>query len=123
MEEVKTAEDLKTIEEYEANRQERGQQEEAAVKAALNALKLVVESNRAYLRYAQAQGWFKMTPEEEAATALHNALTTVNSRAIDFETSHAEKLAFEILQDVNAHTEARKVAEVLGLRLKPYEIE
>lgn len=61
--------------------------------------------------------------EEEAITATHNALTSIIGRALNFEIAQARKLAFEILQDVNDHAQARQVAKLLGLSLKPHELE
>ena len=122
-EEIKSEEELAIIEDYDDHREENSRKEEEAIQLAVKSLEPLVQSNLAYLKYAQAQHWFEMTTEEEKIRALHNALTTVISRAINFEIAQAKKIAFRILQDVNDHYEARKVAQVLGLQLKPYELE
>lgn len=121
--EHQTEEDLKTIEDYDDNREESIKKEEEAIIKAIEALTPIIQANHAYLKYAQAKGWFKMTPEEEETTARHNALTSIIGRVITHSIGEAEKLAFKILQDVNDHHNAKKVADLLGLELKPYEIE
>lgn len=122
MEQV-TEEDLKTIEDYEDSREATIKKDEEAILRAVEALTPIIQANRAYLKYAQAKKWFKMTTQEEETTARHNALTMVIGRAINHSIEEAEKLAFEILQDVNDHHNAKKVADLLGLDLKPHEIE
>jgi hypothetical protein len=106
------------IEEYEFKSHLRSEQHDINYKVLAEALKPLVNENLEYLRYAIAKGWFSMTEEEMNETALHNALVHLVGR-ID----GAYHFAFEILQDVNAHTEAAQVAKVLGLNLKPYEVE
>jgi uncharacterized protein (DUF2132 family) len=111
------------IDEYEFNSSSRSAKSEENTQAALKALEILILENKKYLQYAQAKHFFTMTPEEEKETALHNALITVMGRAIHFEPYDAEKLAFEILQDVNLHQEARAVAKLLKLNLKAHELE
>ena len=118
-----TKEELAIIDEYEFESHKRSELTEANMQAALKALEPITAENTKYLKYAQAKHFFSMTPEEEKETALHNALVSVVSRAFNFENYDAEKFAFEILQDVNAHEDARAVAKLLNLSLKGYELE
>jgi hypothetical protein len=111
------------IEEYEFKSHLRSEQHDINYKVLAEALKPLVNENLEYLRYAIAKGWFSMTEEEMNETALHNALVHLVGREMKWSIDGAYHFAFEILQDVNAHTEAAQVAKVLGLNLKPYEVE
>ena len=116
----------KVIKEYEENgwpTKEARLREETAIRIIQENLKTIIDSNAVYLKYAQAKGWFKMTPDEEKERATHNALITIIGRAIDFDVDQARRLAFEVLQEVNDHENAKKVADLLGLELKAYEVE
>lgn len=116
-------ENIKIIEDYDDHRDENRKREADAIDTAVQSLKPVIDSNLSYLRYAQAKGWFKMTSDEEKERATHNALVTIIGRATGFSIDQARKLAFEILQEVNDHENAHRVADLLGLELKHYEVE
>ena len=118
-----TKEELAIIDEYAFESHKRSELTEANMQAALKAIEPITAENTKYLKYAQAKHFFTMTPQEEKETALHNALVSVVSRAFNFEIYDAEKFAFEILQDVNAHEQAAAVQKLLKLSLKGYEIE
>lgn len=111
------------IDEYEFSSHTRYERTEKAMQNAIDALQPVIQENLRYLQYAQAKDYFTMTKEEETQIATHNAIVSIIGRVFHWSIDDAEKLAFEVLQDVNAHTEARLVADVLKLDLKPYEIE
>jgi hypothetical protein len=111
------------IEEYEFKSHKRSETHDLNYKVLAEALKPLVNENLEYLRYAIAKGWFSMTEEEMNETALHNALVHLVGREMKWSLDGAEHFAFEILQDVNLHEEAAQVAKVLGLNLKPYEVE
>jgi hypothetical protein len=108
---------------YEDSREKNREQQEENIKKAVEALKPIIEANRNYLKYAQLKEWFKITPKEAEQTAAHNALLSIIGRAIHFEIAQARKLGFEVLQDVNDHKHARRVADLLGLNLKAHEVE
>ena len=111
------------IDEYEFKNHLRSEQHDKNYKALAEALQPLVNENLEYLRYAIAKGYFSMTEEEMEDTALHNALVHLVGRETHWSIEGAYKFAFEILQDVNAHTEAAQVAKLLKLNLKPYEVE
>jgi hypothetical protein len=111
------------IDEYEFNSHTRYEKTEKAFKEAIAALQPIIEENLRYLRYAQAKDFFVMGKEEETRTATHNAIVSLIGRVFKWEPYDAETLAFKVLQDVNLHEEAAQVKKVLGLNLKPYEVE
>lgn len=111
------------IDEYEFKSHTRTDQYNKHYAIIEDALQFLINDNLEYLRYAIAKHYFSMTEEEMKDTALHNALVHIVGRKMHWSIEGAEKFAFEILQDVNAHTEAKRVAKVLKLNLKPYEIE
>ena len=111
------------IENYEWSSYKRSEKTETHYQAVKEALQETINDNLEYLRYAIAKGYFEMTEEEMQETALHNALVHLAGREMKWSIEGAEHFAFEILQDVNAHEEAAQVAKVLGLNLKPYEVE
>ncbi len=104
------------INNYETNRNQKRDQDEKDLQAVLEALKPVIASNMEYFKYAKTKGWFILEGEEAEETALHNALITVLGRSIEWSIRQARKLAFEILQDVNDHENAGKVADLLEVK-------
>lgn len=100
------------INDYETRREQERQQDEKNLQAILEALKPLVASNLLYFKYAKAKGWFTIAGEEAEETALHNTLITVSGRSIKWSVRQARKLAYEILEEVNDHSTASKVAEL-----------
>lgn len=72
-----------------------------------------VEANREYLSYAQAKGWFKLTPEEEEETALLITIIGFTGNMIGWEVGKARKLSYLILEEVNDHGTCSKVKELV----------
>ena len=121
--ETYTKKELAIIEKYEFKNYKRSERHDKKYNALAKALKPLIKENLEYLRYAIAKHYFSMTKDEMQDTALHNALVHLAGREMKWSIDGAYHFAFEILQDVNAHTEAAQVAKVLGLNLKPYEVE
>lgn len=108
------------IDDYETYREQliREGKTNANIEAALEALKPVIADNLDYFRYAEAKGYGEKGILSEDTTqnrALRNALISVLGQAIKWSVHEAEHLSFEILEEVNDHGCAHKVAEVLAL--------
>lgn len=110
-----TGEELAIIFEYDDNREKSREKEEYNIQIAIINLDAIVKDNLKYLKYAEANHWFKMTEEQRNMTALHNALTSIIGRSINWEIGQARKLAFEILEDVNDHEMASKISKVMKI--------
>jgi len=100
---------------YENNREKDIERFDTAIKKSQEALDLLIEHNLAYFQYGEAKGWFTIPEERKREEALHNSLTSITGRAIKWDIGEARALAFEILQDVNDHDMAAKVAKLLEL--------
>jgi len=88
----------------------------------VEALRPLVDSNVAYLEKLEGQDLlgkgrpFHTNPEDRRPISLVNQITRLASRATGFSLERAQDLSVAVLTDVNMHTEAREVLQILRKR-------
>lgn len=86
----------------------------------VDALRPLVDSNVAYLEKLEGQDVlgkpFHTDVEDRRPISLVNQITRLASRATGFSLERAQDLSVAVLTDVNMHTEAREVLQILRKR-------
>jgi len=108
------------IDEYEEQqrRLREAKDHEKILEFMIQQLEPLIASNVRYLEHLEGKKLFgekpfHTEPEDRRNIALVNQITRFTSRATKWNLERASEIAVAVLEDVNMHPEARKVAEVI----------